>query len=108
MQINSHLPVVFYPAKQADESPNRLPVVVDNQADVNTINRRSVTSRPVTETSEIYDNQQARYIRNFSLSNRETERDLTQNRLPAPVQAYLQVAEMQERPPQERLFDAMA
>lgn len=108
MQINSHLPVVFYPAKQVDESPARLPVVVDKQADVNTLNRRPVISRPVTEATETYDNQQAHYIRNFSLDNRETEREPTQNRLPAPVQAYLQVAEMQERPPQERLFDAMA
>lgn len=107
MQINSHLPVVFYPVKQADESSVRLPVVVDKQADVNTLNRRSVINRPVAEATETYDNQQARYIRNFSLDNRENRRDLTQNQLPAPVQAYLQVAEMQERPPQERLFDAL-
>lgn len=108
MQINNQLAVVSYPVKQSEESSVRLPVVFDKQVEVNTTNRRSVISRPVTEAAETYDNQQARYIRNFSLTNREPERDLTQNRLPAQVQAYLQVAEMQERPPQERLFDAMA
>ena len=108
MQINSYLPVVYYPAKRADQSAMRLPVVIEQQAGAHTVSRQPTISRPVIAATETYDNQQARYIRNVSLINRQAERDLTQSRLPAQVQAYLQVAEMQERPPQERLFDALA
>jgi|SRR5690554_3565160 len=108
MQINNHLPVLFHPAKQPDESLVRLLVVFDKQTEFNNVNRQPVISRPIIGVTENNDSQQARYIRNFSLTNRETERDPTQTRLPAQVQAYLQVAAIQDRPPQERLFDAMA
>lgn len=108
MQINSHLPVLYYSTKQPAESPARLPVVFDKQTEFNNINRQPVISRPVIGLTENDDSQQARYIRNFSLTNRETERDSTQTKLPAQVQAYLQVAAIQDRPSQERLFDAMA
>lgn len=108
MQINSHLPAVLYPVKHADESPVRLPVVFDKHTEFNNVNRQPVISRPVIGVTENDDSQQARYIRNFSLTNRETERDSTQTKLPAQVQAYLQVAAIQDRPSQERLFDAMA
>ncbi|AFI85696.2 hypothetical protein [Methylophaga nitratireducenticrescens] len=109
MQINSNLPVLFTPTKPPDESSVRLPVGLDKQSDFNNVNRQPVISRPVIGVTNENDSQQARYIRNFSLTNRETEReDTVQNRLPAQVQAYLQVEALRDVPTQERLFDAMA
>lgn len=108
MQINSNLPVLFTPSRQPEESSVRLPVVFDKQSEFNNVNRPTTISRPVIGVTDNYDSQQARYIRNFSLVNRETERDDTQIRLPAQVQAYLQVEAIKDIPTQERLFDAMA
>lgn len=108
MQISSNLPVLFTPTRQPEESSVRLPVVFDKQSEFNNVNRPPVISRPVIGVTDNYDSQQARYIRNFSLTNRETERDDTQTRLPAQVQAYLQVEAIKDIPTQERLFDAMA
>jgi|GEM_PF-1144038 hypothetical protein len=109
MQINSNLPVLFTPTRQPDESSVRLPVLLDKQSDFNNVNRQPVISRPVIGVTSDNDSQQARYIRNFSLTTRETEREYTaQNRLPAQVQAYLQVEALKDVPTQERLFDAMA
>lgn len=109
MQINSNLPVVFTPPRTAEESLARLPVVTDRSAEFNTVNRQPAISRPVIGVTEDNDSQQARFIRNFSLTNRETERDSSARTvLPAPVQTYLQVEAMTDNPVQERLFDAMA
>lgn len=108
MQINSNLPVLFTPARPADESLVRLPVVFDKQSEFSQVNRQPVISRPVIEVTDSNYSQQARFIRNFSLTNRETERDLNaQTRLPAPVQAYLQIEAITDVTTQERLFDAM-
>jgi len=108
MQINSNLPVLFTPNRQPEESSVRLPVVFDKQSEFNNVNRQPVISRPVIGVTDNNDSQQARYIRNFSLTNRETERDAAQTSLPAPVQAYLQIEGLKDSKPQERLFDAMA
>ncbi len=109
MQINSTLPVLFTPTIQPDESSIRLPVVLDKQSDFNNVNRQPVISRPVIGVTSDNDSQQARFIRNFSLTNRETGReDTVQIRLPAQVQAYLQIEALKDVPTQERLFDAMA
>ncbi|HAO24126.1 MULTISPECIES: hypothetical protein [unclassified Methylophaga] len=108
MQINSNLPVLFTPVKPPEELSVRLPVVFDKQSEFNNVNRQPVISRPVIGVNDNNDSQQARFIRNFSLTNRETERDDTQARLPAQVQAYLQVEGLKDVQPQERLFDAMA
>lgn len=108
MQINSNLPVIFNPNRQPEELSVRLPVVFDKQSEFNNVNRQPVISRPVIGVTDNNDSQQARFIRNFSLINRETERDNTQTRLPAQVQAYLQIEALKDSKPQERLFDAMA
>ena len=98
MQINSNLPVLFTPTRQPDESSVRLPVLLDKQSDFNNVNRQPVISRPVIGVTSDNDSQQARYIRE----------NTAQNRLPAQVQAYLQVEALKDVPTQERLFDAMA
>lgn len=109
MQITSNLPVLFTPVRQPEESSVRLPVVFDKQSDFTNVNRQPVISRPVIGVANDNDSQQARFIRNFSLTNRETERDnAAQSRLPAQVQAYLQIEAIKDIPTQERLFDAMA
>lgn len=108
MQINSNLPVLFTPVKTLDESAVRLPVVFDKQSQFNTVNSQPVISRPVIGVTDNNDNQQARFIRNFSLTNREVEQDFTRTRLPPQVQAYIQIAGLKDSKPQERLFDAMA
>ena len=108
MQINSNLPVLFTPSRQPEESSVRLPVLFDKQSEFNNVNRQPVISRPVIGVTDNYDSQQARYIRNFSLTNRETERNAEQTALPATVQAYLQIEGLKDSKPQERLFDAMA
>ena len=84
MQISNNLSGVF-PLKPVD-TPNRLPVVV-----------------PVS-TSQ--DSQQARFIRTLAqLDNAEFLPTTSRRALPAPVQAYLQIASFQDRNPYSGLID---
>lgn len=108
MQINNHLPALFISSKQSNESSIRLPVLFDKSAEINHVSHQPIISRSVTGVTDNKDSQQARFIRNFSLSNREVAGEAAQARLPASVQTYLQIEGLRDNQPQGGVFDAMA
>lgn len=106
MQISNN-PLGVFPLKPVD-NPNRLPVVVPVEVNFNPAPARNRANNPqqVVAVSNAEDGQQARFIRILAqLDNAEFLPAQPSRALPAPVQSYLQIADLQDRSPYSGLID---
>ena len=106
MQISNNLSGVF-PLKPVD-TPNRLPVVVPVDININPAPARNRANNPqqVVPVSTSQDSQQARFIRTLAqLDNAGFLPSASRQAVPATVQTYLQIASFQDRNPYSGLID---
>ncbi|WP_438970791.1 hypothetical protein [Methylophaga sp.] len=113
MQINSNRPADYYPLAPANGRSNaRLPVVFDANADVKPVvaDNRPDTTTVVLPATSSQDGQQARFVRNFSTTERQFSDGAAQSQvLPAAVQQYLFINEIpnQQSSAQGQFLDEM-
>lgn len=109
MQISNSQQFFAITPVRADggDAPSRLPVVIDAEPDFRQAlaSQNTLPSTLVNPTTPAQDNQQSRFVRNFSSVERfGNESQQERQPLPPTVQKYIQIAELKSDENQ-RLLD---